>query len=150
MTDLPLIFVNGILGSSHCVGMCGGFAVAIGLRGERTGSNLQRQIVYTAGRVLTYAFCGAVAGGVGQRLSARVPSLVHLQSILAIVAGLLLVWQGLRSAGFRFGMRRPTGTSPCLAGGVLKTFLTAPELTNVFLAGLMTGFLPCGLVYAHL
>ncbi len=32
MIELPLVFLGGLLGSAHCVGMCGGFAVSIGHR----------------------------------------------------------------------------------------------------------------------
>jgi sulfite exporter TauE/SafE len=132
--------------------MCGGFALTIGVHSDRMRANLRRQAVYSAGRVMTYVFCGAIAGVAGMRLARSAVSLVNMQSVLAIVAGLLLVWQGLRASGWRFpGLRAQAApAAPCLAGSALRTFLTAPDLTSVFLAGLMTGFLPCGLVYAHL
>ncbi len=31
MIELPLVFLGGLLGSAHCIGMCGGFAVSIGI-----------------------------------------------------------------------------------------------------------------------
>lgn len=151
MSELPLIFVSGLLGSSHCVGMCGGFALAIGLRADRMRENLRRQMIYSAGRLATYSFLGVVAGTAGQRLARSSLPLVNVQGALAILAGVLLVAQGLQSMGLLSFRRRPHSTiAPCLAGGALKTFLTSPDLASVFLAGLMTGFLPCGLVYAYL
>lgn len=151
MAELPLILMNGFLGSSHCIGMCGGFALTIGLRTERISANLRRQLVYSVGRLMTYVFLGAVAGGVGRRLSDRTVPLVSLQALLAVAAGVLLIWQGARAAGWRWpGGRVGRSAAPCLSGGILKTYLTASDLTSMFLAGLMTGFLPCGLVYAHL
>ena len=34
MNELPLVFLAGVLGSAHCVGMCGGFALSIGMGAE--------------------------------------------------------------------------------------------------------------------
>ena len=42
------------------------------------------------------------------------------------------------------------GGTPCLAGTFVGPFLTSPGWTNVLLAGILTGFLPCGLVYGFL
>jgi len=152
MPELPLVFLSGLLGSSHCVGMCGGLALTIGTRSDRMLENLTRQSAYSAGRILTYAFCGCIAGAFSGRLARMGSSLEKLQAALAIVAGVILFWQGLKAAGLGMRNRRASVnlSHPCLAGGALKTFLTGQDLASQFLAGLMTGFLPCGLVYAHL
>lgn len=152
MSNLPLVFLAGLLGSSHCVGMCGGFAVAIGAVAGRWRVVLVRQLIYSAGRLMTYGFCGALAGAFGRRLTQMNSSWLNVQALVAIVAGLLLIWQGLQSAGFSLLRRksRAAVNGSCPAGALFRTFLTAPHLTDVFLAGLATGFLPCGLVYAHL
>lgn len=152
MSNLPLVFMAGLLGSSHCVGMCGGFALSIGAVGGRWSSILVRQVVYSAGRLMTYGFCGALAGAFGRRVSQVPSNWFNLQAFVAIVAGLLLIWQGLQSSGIlRFPQKSPAHAGgSCPAGTLFKTFLTAPHLTGVFIAGLTTGFLPCGLVYAHL
>ncbi len=56
MIELPLVLLGGLLGSSHCIGMCGGFAISIGLGNRRLSSHVLRQLVYSSGRVFTYAF----------------------------------------------------------------------------------------------
>lgn len=166
MIELPLVFLGGLLGSAHCVGMCGGFALLIGSRSRRFGGNLARQVVYSLGRIFTYSAFGAAVGYAGLRLSEDLAALVNVQALLAIGAGLLLVVQGLISAGV---LRRlmaftliPSGGGAavvgahhasgggCLAGGMLASFLRAGSMRYVFLAGMLTGFLPCGLVYAYL
>ena len=53
MIELPLVFLGGLLGSAHCVGMCGGFALTIGLGARDVAANVCRQLVYTAGRIFT-------------------------------------------------------------------------------------------------
>ncbi|MGD9645198.1 MAG: sulfite exporter TauE/SafE family protein [Pirellulales bacterium] len=150
MVELPLIFVGGLLGSAHCVGMCGGFALLVGANTRNLSANLARQLLYSAGRISTYAVVGAVVGYGGVRLAALASPLVNLQALLSIVAGGLLVMQGLHSAGW-LPLRRLSGaSSSCPFGGSLGSLLRSGGATAAFLAGVFTGFLPCGLVYAYL
>ncbi|MGE0609389.1 MAG: sulfite exporter TauE/SafE family protein [Pirellulales bacterium] len=150
MMELALIFMGGALGSSHCLGMCGGFALAIGSGTTSLWSNAGRQLVYTLGRVFTYAVLGGLVGYGGFRLTRGLPPFVNGQAVLALLAGVLLVIQ----AALAMGWIRWPGTKhlapSCAGAGILSGFLQRPGWTNVFLAGLMTGFLPCGLVYAFL
>jgi uncharacterized protein len=151
--QLPLVFLGGLLGSAHCVGMCGGFAISIGMGARSLSSNLQRQLLYTLGRVLTYAFFGVAAGYAGFWLSRRAGTLVNVQAGLSIVAGGLLVFQGLLALGIfprRLLPKFSVGAAPCLAGTFVGPFLASPGWSGVLLAGVLTGFLPCGLVYGFL
>ncbi len=170
MIGLPLVFLGGLLGSAHCVGMCGGFALLIGSGARSTAANVARQLVYSLGRIFTYSAIGAAVGYAGLRLADDAPEVVHAQSLLAIAAGGLLIVQGLIAAGVLSRARlvavvnflRPArqtnalavmshhAAGGCLAGGSLAAFLRAPGWGSVFLAGMLTGFLPCGLVYAYL
>jgi len=170
MIELPLIFLGGLLGSAHCVGMCGGFALLIGSGARGLSGNLVRQLVYSLGRIFTYAVCGGTLGYAGLRLAEDLPAAINVQAGLAILAGLLLVSQGLTSAGLihrgmlkvivakvwrtsatapQLGARHSSGLG-CHAAGMLGAFLRAPALGHVFLAGMLTGLLPCGLVYGFL
>jgi uncharacterized protein len=166
MIELPLVFLGGLLGSAHCVGMCGGFALLVGSGARGFGGNLTRQAVYSLGRIFTYSVFGATVGYAGLRLSVEAATLVNVQALLAIVAGILLVTQGLISAGvlrraMAFSLIPAAGGAAvvgpihssgpaCLAGGMLGSFLRNGSPGYVFLAGMLTGFLPCGLVYAYL
>jgi sulfite exporter TauE/SafE len=150
MMELPLVFMAGALGSAHCVGMCGGFALMIGANSAGAMYNLGRQLVYSLGRLFTYVFLGLVCVHAGQRLAAWSSSAIWISAGLAIVAGCFLLFQA--GSIFLIWPRRWTGSggTPCLAGGFVGTFLRAPGLTNAFLAGILTGFLPCGLLYGML
>lgn len=151
MSDWPLVFLGGLLGSSHCVGMCGGLALTVGLGTNGFWNNASRQLVYTLGRVCTYSFGGAVAGFGGLWLSRRNSTLINVQATLCVVAGTLLALQGLWSTGLVPRLARWSGVaSPCPARSFFREFLAKPGCTAAFLAGLLTGFLPCGLVYAFL
>lgn len=157
MIELPFIFVSGFLGSAHCLGMCGPFALAIGARASSWQGNLLRQSCYTTGRVFTYGFLGACAGYGGASVAGKSPTWVQVPAILAIVAGVFLIYQGLRTANVLPPLQslwqrktKPRVGTPCLAASFFATFLHSPSTKGVFLAGLLTGFLPCGLVYAFL
>lgn len=152
MMTYPLILVAGMLGSSHCVGMCGGFALMLGMRQESRVGRVISQGLYTLGRVFTYAVMGALAGAFGAKLSRSVSDWINVPAALSLVAGLFLIWQGLVAAGVRF-RRTPASTAhkaPCLMATGFRSILQAPGRVNVFLAGLLTGLLPCGLVYGFL
>jgi len=92
---------------------------------------------------------GAAAGYCGSRLTTVLPTAINFPSALAIAAGIFLVYQGLLSAGL-LPKRAVTANTPCVASTFLGQFLRQPTATGVFLAGVFTGFLPCGLLYGML
>jgi len=140
-------FTLGLLGSLHCLGMCGPIAVALPGGGPRQSTYAVGRLLYNLGRVLTYTLLGLVAGLVGKTVA-----LAGLQRWVSIGVGLLLLAAAL------FG-RRVTSGGP-LAGwagravGRLKTALGAlmrgHGLGALFGIGLLNGLLPCGLVYVAL
>ncbi len=65
MTELAMIFVGGLLGGGHCVGMCGPLVLAIGAPAPDWTANVRRQLAYSVGRIFTYAVVGAMAGYAG-------------------------------------------------------------------------------------
>jgi uncharacterized protein len=151
MTELPLILLGGLLGSSHCIGMCGPLALALGAQQSKLSVNLRRQIVFSAGRIFTYGFLGALAGFGGWWLADRPQSLVNVQATLSISAGVALLLLGLSSVGALPQLQsRWLRAAPCTAAASLKSLLVSPGFTSALLAGLFTGFIPCGLVYAFL
>jgi len=151
MTELPLIFVGGFLGSSHCVGMCGPLAIALGMPSTSLVHNFRRQLAFSVGRLSTYGFAGAVAAFAGLWLRQWSWLAASVQAMLALLGGFTLVILGLTTAGviprLKLGWTVP---QPCAAAGWLKTLLLSTSLSGAFLAGLFTGFIPCGLVYGFL
>jgi sulfite exporter TauE/SafE len=151
MTEFLLIFVAGILGSSHCIGMCGPLAIALGIPSPNLVHNFQRQLLFSIGRLNTYGFIGALSAFAGVWLESWLWFGVSLQGLVAVVGGALLVILGLTSVGVvpRLNMSR-FGPRSCAAAGWLKTLLRDPSPLSAFLAGVFTGFIPCGLVYGFL
>jgi sulfite exporter TauE/SafE len=150
MLELPLAFLAGILGSAHCIGMCGPFALAIGSATRRLPVNIVRQLCYSAGRLLTYATFGAAAGHAGQRLLRASWLVGNAQALLALGAGALLCYQGLLASGILGGRRAAPAAHFCVLGSMLSTFLAGPGWWYALVAGMLSGMLPCGLVYALL
>jgi sulfite exporter TauE/SafE len=152
--ELPLVIAGGLLGSAHCVGMCGGFVLTLGSRAASWRINIARQIVFGSGRVFSYVSLGAAAGYGGRRLVSA-SGFVDAQSWLAVTAGVLLVWQGIAATGLfgrltSSGRRRRKEVAPpaCIRPGLLGNLLRTRGWSASLAAGVLTGLLPCGLVYA--
>ncbi|NLS07520.1 sulfite exporter TauE/SafE family protein [Rhizobium sp. P32RR-XVIII] len=159
MTAYMVLFAAGFAGSFHCIGMCGGFACALGRDRHGAGATALRHLLYNSGRVTTYCFLGALAGSFGQVICSSdgglstVPLLgdyVDLaQRILAIIAGILMISIALQFFGLLQGPHRATvglGGSALVVS--LRQLLAAPGKAAPLAFGVFNGFLPCPLVYA--
>lgn len=149
MIEWPLLLASGMLGSAHCLGMCGPFALAIGAGQATPAANLRRQLAYSAGRIFTYAVLGAAAGFLGTQAAERTADWTNLPAVLAITAGVILAFQGLLAAGV-LPKRGIAGHAVCPGAAAFRSLLTSKGVIDVFVAGIFTGFLPCGLLYGML
>jgi uncharacterized protein len=157
MTYYLVLFAAGFAGSFHCIGMCGGFACALGRDPQGHGATVLRHLLYNAGRLTTYCFLGGLAGALGQVIctpqGVTVPalsdSLAAAQSILAIVAGLLMIGMALQFFGLLQGFHRlAIGFGSSTLAISLRSLLTARGRVAPLAFGVFNGFLPCPLVYA--
>ncbi|MDP3085110.1 MAG: sulfite exporter TauE/SafE family protein [Rubrivivax sp.] len=151
MTPPLLIFLASVAGSLHCVGMCGGFACALGASSPTGSAYFSRQLVYNVGRVCSYGFIGALAGSAGMFLVDLCGEqwAVAGQRVLAIVSGALMVFIGLQFAGMlRHLAPRWPGQLGADFAVALRTLMRAPGLAPPLALGTLNGWLPCPLVYA--
>ncbi len=125
-------FVAGLVGSPHCVAMCGGFAVTC----SRTPRGA---VAWHLGRLTTYAGLGALAALFGRVLPG--PPWVS-----AVVSAALLTWFAGALAGL---VPEPRVTLPGL-GDKMQRLLASDRAISRFAFGMANGLLPCGLVYAAL
>ena len=149
MIEWPLLLGSGLLGSAHCLGMCGPFALALGAAAPSPRANLWRQGWYSLGRIFTYAVLGSGAAFLGGWLTEKLPGWLNVPAALAFVAGGFLVVQGLLATGL-LPKRGVSGAAVCPGASVFKALLGGRSTVDVFLAGLFTGLLPCGLLYGML
>lgn len=148
--DLSAVMLMGLAGSGHCVGMCGGFALAIGRDSGGAVNLLGRHLAYQAGKTLTYVFLAVlVAGGFG--LVGRAGWFASAQAALSIFAGVVMIAYGAaqvlewRAAGW---WRRIVEPLPgCRA---FSAVLQARGAAAAVATGWLNGFLPCGLLIAVL
>ena len=154
-----MLFAAGFAGSFHCVGMCGGFACALGHDPRGEGATALRHLLYNAGRLTTYCFLGGLAGLFGQVIctpqGTAVPmlssSLDAAQRGLAIVAGMLMVAMALQFFGLLPRLHRlAIGFGGSTLATSLRSLLTAHGYAAPLAFGVFNGFLPCPLVYAFL
>jgi sulfite exporter TauE/SafE len=147
MLDCLLIVMGGLLGSGHCIGMCGGFVLTLASHSPTWRTNMVRQLLFAAGRVSTYVFAGAALGFGSWRLGNDLRAIVNLQALLSLGAGAFLIAEGLFALGW---VPRPFAVKGCHGAGGFANLLRAREKSTVFVAGLVNGLLPCGLVYGYL
>ena len=132
-----LMFVLGVVGSLHCMQMCGPIVLAYSLPLDRQRV-MRAHLQYNAGRILTYTVLGAAAGATGHFITV----LSGFAAAARVVAGIgMIVAAVLWLAPVRTASLIHIQTS-------LGHRLTAPG--GKFRLGLALGFLPCGLIYAAL
>jgi uncharacterized protein len=151
--DLSAMFLMGLLGTGHCLGMCGPLVVALP---GRFGS-WAAHALYHLGRIGTYSLVGAVLGALGgwQRAAGGQVDLLagtaRLQLLVAVFAALFLLLFGLNRLGVLPEPAWMRGIDPRRLpgfGSVLHKAMYRGQWPALFLSGLMLGLLPCGLSYA--
>ncbi len=142
MSDQYLAFMIGLLGSVHCIGMCGPLAFAVPSLKKGGFYLILDKVLYQTGRIISYCILGALIGLVGRQLW-----MAGLQQGLSIFSGILiLLAAGSRilktSSGMRFNyLLKPFNK---LFGFALK------HKANHLIIGMLNGLLPCGFVYLAL
>lgn len=137
----------GLLGSFHCIGMCGPIAFVLPVNRENNARKTLQIFLYHLGRILTYSFIGFIFGWIGKGLY-----LAGFQQRISILIGILMIVMILIPVRIfnKYNFSKPLysviGKVKSNLGKLLKkksnkTFLTI---------GILNGFLPCGMVYMAL
>ncbi|MCI5059160.1 MAG: sulfite exporter TauE/SafE family protein [Flavobacteriales bacterium] len=132
-------FIIGLLGSWHCVGMCGPI---LSLTPGGSLKHPSKFSGYHFGRILSYVIIGATVFTLGQSFN-----MIGVQKQISLVVGGLLLTACLISM-FRGGARLNSIENRLGAPvfSLLKRYYD-PKKRNSLVMGLINGFLPCGLVY---
>lgn len=141
----------GLLGSTHCIGMCGGITTALGMavRSDRRSRQLLLTLLYNLGRLASYAMAGLVVAFIGSLGR----DYLTLGPFLRVLAGVFMVVLGLYIAGYWRGLVRIEH----LGGHIWKylqpigqRLLPVTTPGRALALGAVWGWLPCGLVYSAL
>jgi sulfite exporter TauE/SafE len=153
--DHLTMFLLGLFGTGHCLGMCGPLIFALPGQTGRFCAHL----CYHAGRIFTYTAVGGILGGVGASLASlaggfpngHLSRVANIQVGFSILAAVFLFGFGLARLGL---LPEPTWlavASPHKFPGwrrLLKKNTPHAGGGVYFALGLMLGLLPCGLSFA--
>lgn len=137
-----LIF--GLLGSFHCVGMCGPIAFLLPVDRKSPVKRVFQMLSYHLGRILMYALLGLVFGVVGKSLN-----LFGLQQQLSVGIGVLMiifVVLPTKVVG-RYNFSKPIYKAVGKVKNAMGAALKKKTPGTFFTIGYLNGLLPCGLVY---
>jgi sulfite exporter TauE/SafE len=159
---LAAVFGASVIGSLHCVGMCGGFvAVISGAGAERSGaafgSRLAPLLAYQLSRGLAYLGLGVLAGLLGAGLDASA-ALVGVHRLAGPLMGLTLIaiavatlWPSRREPTplVRLGLSAPTPGLLARLRTRLSEAVRERGSRAGAAAGLLSALLPCGWLWAY-
>lgn len=138
-----------LFGTAHCAAMCGGFVAAAA--GDAARRPLAAAALH-AGRLVSYAAAGALAGAIGATPAMLLGS-ARFHAVLFSLAALVLLVTGLRLAGVRV-VRPPDAAllEPLWRrAGAAARRLGPPDTWPKRLGlGVLWGWAPCALVYSAL
>lgn len=142
-----LAFSLGLIGSLHCVGMCGPIALLLPLQRQQKVFRWIQLGAYFFGKTLAYTLMGLLFGIVGEGLF-----IAEYQQEFSILAGLVMIGMGLFSLLHISlkGLQNPLLKGFALLKSALGRQLTKKTLSSSLFIGFLNGFLPCGLVYTAL
>lgn len=150
--DTAAMFLLGVFGTGHCVGMCGGLVLVFPSKTDRFSCHL----TYHAGRICVYSLIGVFLTTLTTLLVETAQSkgdpiawLVPLQVLFSVLAGLFLFWMALvqlklfpEPAWMAATSIKPSPWIRRLSSSRL------PTSVQMTLLGGVNGLLPCGLSYA--
>lgn len=139
--------VLGLLGSLHCLGMCGPIAFMLPLDRESKVKKLIQLSIYHFGRLMAYALMGLVFGLVGKGLH-----LFGVQQKLSIGIGAIMIVLVLIPSKHlnSFKISKPIYLLVSRVKSRLGQELKKRTPDTFLTIGFLNGFLPCGLVYLAL
>lgn len=136
--------VLGLLGSFHCIGMCGPIAFMLPVDRNNNLKKFTQISIYHFGRLLTYAIIGLIFGLVGKGLY-----IFGLQQQLSIVIGAMMILVVLipYKTFNKYNFSKPLFKIISNLKNVLGKELQKKTPDTFLTIGFLNGFLPCGLVY---
>jgi uncharacterized protein len=142
--DIITPLTIGLIGSFHCIGMCGPIVVALPLKKHNLLSKITGAILYNSGRVFTYSVIGILFGLLGRGIH-----LAGFQQWTSILLGIVMIIAVL----FPYFFREKIAIGSLFSGFAtrlivrLKRLFTDRSYSSLLMIGILNGLLPCGLVY---
>ncbi|WP_296060668.1 sulfite exporter TauE/SafE family protein [uncultured Amphritea sp.] len=139
----------GLLGSAHCLGMCGGISSAVAMGIDRKNQQPALLLLgFNAGRIASYTLAGALLGSIGWLIRSPEVSL-----FLRSLAGVILVLMGLYVAQIWKALAYLEKQGNLLWRHIQplsRKLLPVSNWPQAVALGALWGWLPCGLIYSTL
>jgi len=147
MVALITAFSVGLLGSFHCIGMCGAIAFSLPLQEQNWYSKLWGGFIYNIGRISTYGILGFILGLLGKGFS-----FAGFQQGLSIFLGVFILIVLLFPKYIQLQKNKSSFLAQLQLWVRQKMGLLfrTNSIKALYGIGLLNGLLPCGLVYAAL
>lgn len=142
------VLIASILGSVHCVSMCGGLA-ACAFNVSTATPRWFNVAWYNLGRLISYVLLGLVAGATGQAIGS-VGTLYGIPQIATWIFGAVLIVWGVQRLilGAELFSLPFLGKAWSRLARVLLPLSASAGIAKAFLLGCINGLLPCGWLYA--
>ncbi len=140
-------FVLGLVGSLHCVGMCGPIAFMLPVDRTNNYKKVTQIAVYHIGRIFAYSLIGLIFGLIGKSLY-----IFGFQQQLSIGVGVLMILAVVvpQSVFNKYHFSKPIYRLISKVKSALGSALKKKTADTFLTIGFLNGFLPCGLVYMAL
>ena len=145
---LYIAFTLGLMGSLHCLGMCGPLAIAFsGGYSDNKIQVISRSLQYNLGRSITYAIIGLLFGLIGSFVF-----FANAQQGLSIAMGMMMIIAFFSSLNIDNYLGRSTIINKWknFVHGLISPMMKEVQSYPPFILGMANGLLPCGLVYLAL
>ncbi|WP_291967748.1 sulfite exporter TauE/SafE family protein [Maribacter sp.] len=139
--------ILGLMGSLHCVGMCGPIAFMLPVDRTNNYKKFGQIFIYHFGRLLAYGIIGLVFGLLGKGLS-----IFGIQQKLSITIGVIMILIVLipYQTFNKYNLSKPVYKIISKVKNQLGKELKKKSPDTFLTIGFLNGFLPCGLVYMAL
>lgn len=150
----PSAFLIGLLGSAHCLGMCGGISASLSMalpvgKGFRWRQTLML-LAFNVGRIGTYALIAALVALLSTSAATQWADIGY---VLRFIAGLLLIFMGLSMGQWWQGIRYIERIGAPIwkrLSPLTGRLLPVNRAWQALALGMLWGWLPCGLIYSTL
>lgn len=137
--------MTGLLGSGHCLGMCGGLVSGFFMKVRHGGTPVY--LAYHGARLAIYALVGLVAAALGAVLVST-GGVGLAQGVLQIAAGLVVILLGFDLMGVS-PIRNTVGFAPL--AWLRRQFVGATQkgpIVGAAIGGAINGMMPCSMTMA--
>lgn len=140
-------FILGLMGSLHCIGMCGPIAFLLPVDRSSNAKKLSQIGIYHIGRLLSYGILGLIFGLLGKGLY-----VFGLQQKLSIIIGITMIAISITPVRLlnKYKLSKPIYRIISKIKSRLGQELKQKTADTFLTIGFLNGFLPCGLVYMAL